>query len=177
MKADEYIKQARHYYPSLPKSVIQPISMIGLDNDIDKIRQHNKLRFEVIDYLEKNLEESDLPLIRCIMKIETECADLELDGCDSVYFETVGQMLFCLGQLEDIQLLWDAKFADFDSSMRFDGSYFFGAGIEETMIYLETHEIEDKDDILEYLRDSVDHVKPWLDKWKQSVYARFGKTA
>jgi|GEM_PF-6025772 len=174
MNADEYIKQARRHYPSLPQDLIESVSVIGISQD--KIRQNNKLRFEIIDYLEKNLDEIDLPLIRYIMQIETECADLELDGCDSTYFETVGQMLFCLGQLEDVQLLWNAKFADFDSSIRFDGSYFFGAGIDETITYLETTKIEDKDDILEYLKDSVDDVKPWLNEWRRRVYVRFGKT-
>ena len=48
-------------------------------------------------------------------------------------------LLYLVGDPADAPLMWAAKQIDFDTSCGFDGQFLVGAGIDETIDYLEAH--------------------------------------
>lgn len=52
------------------------------------------------------------------------------------YFENLywcAYLLFCIGDLNDVDVLWDAKHTTFDAACGFDGEALLGAGLEATV--------------------------------------------
>lgn len=46
-------------------------------------------------------------------------------------------LLYLIGDLKDVPLMWEAKTDTFDNYCGFDGQFMFGAGINETVQYVE----------------------------------------
>lgn len=81
-------------------------------------------------------------LLRDILQRETECRRAEAGE----YFETLywcAYLLFRVGDPADVELMWEAKHIDFDTSCGFDIQFLFGAGAEQTLSYLKTHGPQD----------------------------------
>ncbi|MGN7411663.1 hypothetical protein [Paenibacillus sp. SAF-068] len=61
-------------------------------------------------------------------------------------------MLFCIGNVEDTGLIWQAKRMNQDTSSYIDVQLLCGAGYEETLFYLEKMDGEQANKELLYLR-------------------------
>ena len=57
-------------------------------------------------------------------------------------------LLYKIGDLNDVEMMWEAKNINQDTGVMLDIQYLVGAGIDSTFSYLESREM---DDILEYL--------------------------
>ncbi len=57
-------------------------------------------------------------------------------------------LLYRIGDLKDVEMMWEAKHIDMDTGCMLDIQYLIGAGIDSTFSYLESRKM---DDILEYL--------------------------
>lgn len=75
------------------------------------------------------------------------------DDPENNYFEQLywcGLLLYLVGDPADVPLMWKAKNINMDTGCGFDVQFLVGAGVQETIRYLETRgEIE----ILEYLKE------------------------
>ena len=67
-------------------------------------------------------------------------------------------MLFCIGNVEDTTLIWQAKQKNQDTSSYIDVQLLCGAGYEETLFYLEKMDGEQAHEELLYLR----HCEPMI---------------
>ncbi len=82
-------------------------------------------------------------------------------------------MLFCIGNVEDTTLIWQAKQKNQDTSSYIDVQLLCGAGYEETLFYLEKMDGEQAQEELLYLRhcepyDFVDFSKAeWVSNYKR----------
>ncbi len=82
-------------------------------------------------------------------------------------------MLFCIGNVEDTTLIWQAKQKNQDTSSYIDVQLLCGAGYEETLFYLEKMDGEQAHEELLYLRhcepyDFVDFSKAeWVSNYKR----------
>lgn len=67
-------------------------------------------------------------------------------GGDDEYFENLywcAFLLYLIGDLSDVPMMWRAKHLDFDTACGFDVQFLFGGGVQSTLAYLEDHGHED----------------------------------
>ncbi|MNN76425.1 hypothetical protein D3C81_1928010 [compost metagenome] len=67
------------------------------------------------------------------------------------YLKTLCILLFTFGYTEDALLIWNAKKKDFDAGCYIDGELLIGAGLYETINYLQELNTTKAKEILEYL--------------------------
>ncbi|MNC26908.1 hypothetical protein D3C75_750600 [compost metagenome] len=68
-------------------------------------------------------------------KLEEEIHQQDVE--DHEYLKTLCVMLFCMGNVEDTQLIWQAKRKNQDTGSYIDVQLLCGAGYEETISYLD----------------------------------------
>jgi hypothetical protein len=144
MQASEIVQEARDSLSGLPsEQVLQWLTyqVEGVTEDEDGYDPHAELRAQIFNALRNARSLNDRPLLRFLMEQEIACRqnDTETD-VDSIHLG--GFLLFLLGQLEDVELLWRAKRASFDTWCGFNGELLVGAGVAATLAYL--HSIEQK---------------------------------
>ena len=61
-----------------------------------------------------------------------------------------GFLLYLIGNPADVPLMWEEKYISMDTGCGFDGQFLVGAGVEETIRYLEENH---KSEIAGYLRE------------------------
>ncbi|RAW19373.1 hypothetical protein DC345_00930 [Paenibacillus taichungensis] len=92
---------------------------------------------------------------------------------DHDYLKTLCIMLFCIGNVEDTGLIWQAKCKNQDTGSYVDVQLLCGAGYEKTVTYLEQNLEDSAAEQLSYLRqcepyDFVDFSKEeWVSNYKQ----------
>jgi hypothetical protein len=59
----------------------------------------------------------------------------ESDCFEQIYW--CGLLLYLAGDPADVPLMWEGKRIDMDTAIGFDGQFLVGAGVEETIKYLE----------------------------------------
>ncbi|SRR5579884_1412395 len=139
MQAAEIVQEARDNSMGLPSE--QALSLLayqegGATEDKDGFDPHAELRARVLDALQNTLSLKDRPLVRFLMEQEIACHQDEVET-DSDSIHHCGFLLFLLGQLEDVELLWRAKRASFDTWCGFDIQFLVGAGVAPTLSYLQ----------------------------------------
>lgn len=75
------------------------------------------------------------------------------------YFESLyhcALLLYLVGDLTDVPLMWEAKHLNFDTSCGFDGQFLVGAGVEETIRSLETSGHKEIADYVSQMKDAGD---------------------
>ncbi len=78
-----------------------------------------------------------------LLKIFEREMDFRKAGCpgdDADYFESIylcGLLLYLVGDLADVPLMWKAKNIDMDTGCGFDVQFLVGAGVDETISYLQ----------------------------------------
>lgn len=117
---------------------------------------------------DKQHRESICQLLR--QEIENEKA------ADNEVLKLLCIMLFALGNVEDTQLIWQAKRKDQDTGSYIDVQLLCGAGFEETTAYLEKKDDEQAREQLLYFKqcelyDFVDFSK---DQWLSGYKAYYG---
>lgn len=108
-------------------------------------------------------------IIRELLQKEIE----NQEAVDHEYLKTLCIMLFCIGNVEDTGLIWQAKRKNQDTGSYIDVQLLFGAGYEETLFYLENMDGEQAHKELLYLKqcepyDFVDFSKlDWVSDYKR----------
>ena len=108
--------------------------------------QHAVFRAAVLQllfqhHLQKSLSLADHTLIRFLLEQEIACYSNEYITADD-NLHLAGYLLFVLGQLDDVELLWRAKTANFDTGSSFDIQFLVGAGVAPTKAYLQSSQQE-----------------------------------
>lgn len=108
-------------------------------------------------------------IIRELLQKEIE----NQEAVDHEYLKTLCIMLFCIGNVEDTGLIWQAKRKNQDTGSYIDVQLLCGAGYEKTVTYLEQNLEDSAGEQLNYLRqcelyDFVDFSKEeWVSTYKK----------
>jgi hypothetical protein len=89
----------------------------------------------------RKYHEELLDLFRREMTYRRESATPPNDD-ESECFEQIywcGLLLYLIGDPADVALMWEGKQIDMDTACGFDGQFLVGAGVEETIKYLDEH--------------------------------------
>ena len=91
------------------------------------------------------------------------------------YFENLylcGFLLYCIGSLDDVEMMWDAKHINMDTGSGFDIQYLVGSGVERTMKFCESI---GRLDICEYLNSCIESGDfDYLESWSLGQIEHFG---
>jgi hypothetical protein len=85
-------------------------------------------------------------------------------------------MLYYFGKLEDILLIWEIKNRTFDLGISLSANYFFGAGVEETLQYLEVQDFPERDKLLLYLRKEAERTAEYIKSFDARIQKRYART-
>ncbi|OAX50218.1 hypothetical protein [Paenibacillus sp. AD87] len=95
------------------------------------------------------------------------------EAVDHEYLKTLCILLFCIGNVEDTGLIWQAKRKNQDTGSYIDVQLLCGAGYEKTVTYLEQNLKDSAGEQLNYLRqcelyDFIDFSKEeWVSTYKK----------
>jgi hypothetical protein len=114
------------------------------------------------------------PLLRELLIKEMKYRE---EDPDSDFFENLywcGFLLYRIGDVSDVALLWQAKNVNFDTASGFDVQFLVGAGVEETIRYLQMKSDKDSRAALEYLVKSkeagdFDDLATWF-RWRDQYF-------
>ncbi len=133
-----------------------------------------RLRLNIAIY--NDFKPSDFEISKFLFIEENKWRKDAIDGeVDNLYFSAFILTLF--KRAEIVWLLFESKYIDFDSSIGFDGEYLVGAGIKETYEYLKTVENLDKQDLLNYIGETVEkccYTQEEIENWKLYKKQYFG---
>ncbi|WJM09855.1 hypothetical protein [Paenibacillus sp. PK1-4R] len=124
---------------------------------------------ELLELYGLDPDEVNREAIRQLLHQEIENQNLE----DNEVLKLLCIMLFCIGNVEDTELIWQAKQMNQDTSSYIDVQLLCGAGYEETLFYLENMNGEQAHKEVLYLRqcepyDFVNFSKTeWVSNYKQ----------
>ena len=95
---------------------------------------------------------------------------------DGKYFENLywcGFLLYLAGDPTDVPLMWRAKHINMDTGCGFDGQSFVGAGVEETVRYLEQRGEGEIAAYIKSMKESgeLDELAEW-ERWRADYYYR-----
>ena len=87
--------------------------------------------------------------------------DTEFDYGDSIYWCAL--LLYFVGDLGDVALMWEAKNINFDLRCAFDGQFLVGAGVDETITYLGDHGPAEAAEYIKRLKScrDLDNLSRW----------------
>lgn len=161
-----------------------------VNSSIDTVKTEERLKrceFRKLLYKEINkyFSHEYAKLIRKMFSIEVKARTVfysyDLDFKEIEYDETYDcptsikcctYLLYSLGNLDDVKSIWNAKCIDFDSYFELDGQLLVGAGVDETIAFMQN----DKDEIAELILKDVKRYKeqgafedlPYT-KWKDNM--------
>ncbi|WP_433583312.1 hypothetical protein [Paenibacillus amylolyticus] len=124
---------------------------------------------ELLELYGLDPDEVNREAIRQLLHQEIENQNLE----DNEVLKLLCIMLFCIGNVEDTELIWQAKRKNQDTSSYIDVQLLCGAGYEETLFYLENMNGEQAHKEVLYLRqcepyDFVNFSKvEWVSDYKR----------
>jgi len=137
-----------------------------LPNDIINVIKDLNYRNEIYKKISINSCQSLHALIKLLFQEELK---YRLDDNVEEFFENIYRCAFLLynvGDLNDVKLMWNAKQSDFDLSCGFDIQFIIGAGYEKTLDFL-SHELNNTE-IIEYIKlckkgGDFDYMNEWYD--------------
>lgn len=155
MQAAEIVQEARDSLSGLPSSQALHLlthQEVFTDENKDGYDPHEELRAQVLKALQNSLSLKDRSLIRFLLEQEIVCRQNEVETeIESIH--RCGFLLFLLGQAEDVELLWQAKTATFDTWCGFDIQFLVGAGVSATLTYLHSIEKQWAEDAKAYIEE------------------------
>ena len=122
----------------------------------------------IYGFMHRNLSPLDRWLLRQLLLLEMQYRADESKPQD--YFENLywcGLLMYQIGNLDDVLLLWSAKHVNFDTGCGFDIQFLVGAGVDSTIEYLVKSHNPDAHDALCYIREcqkagDFDNLSDWL---------------
>lgn len=103
---------------------------------------------EILDLYDLDPDTRHRQQIRELLQQEIE----NQEAVDHEYLKTLCIMLFCIGNVEDTGLIWQAKRKNQDTGSYIDVQHLCGAGYEKTVTYLEEKDGGQAGEQLNYLR-------------------------
>ncbi|GHP01109.1 hypothetical protein KSF_111560 [Reticulibacter mediterranei] len=129
--AELYVDEVRSYQPSLPPEYLRDMIMYTPTEEGD---QHAKFRMLVLSLLFGSFSLADRAFLRMLLEQEIVYHRYNYGFSESI--KVCAFMLFVLAEVEDVQLLWEAKTTSFDTMCGLNDQLLVGAGIAATLDYL-----------------------------------------
>jgi hypothetical protein len=126
-------------------------SVVELSAEASQLLDAPSFRQEVLREIHRNPSIDVSGLLRAILDREANC---RLSAKSEEYFENLYWCAFLLwrvGDLRDVIPLWRAKNIDFDTACGFDIQFLTGAGLNQTIEYLESSTDPEAKPALEYI--------------------------
>mgnify|MGYP006876022462 CR=1 FL=1 len=102
------------------------------------------------------------PLLRTIFRAEMGYRAEQPAGDRFENLYHCAFLLHCVGDVQDVETMWEAKHIDFDTGLGFDLNFLVGAGVSQTVAYLRSI---GRDDIADGLAGADDGAE--LARWRQ----------
>jgi hypothetical protein len=144
MKARNIIKEWR---ACTARSASAPVDGRSIDDsgcsllDVSSLSLSNPaFRAAIYAALHPRPTAEDRHLLRHLLELEMDHRRRE-ENDDDVYFENLywcGLLLYQLGVVEDVILLWRAKHVNMDTGIGFDVQFLVGAGVDKTLACLKS---------------------------------------
>ena len=135
------------------------------DKDAASSKHFERLRLNISIY--NDFKPTDFEIAKFLFTEESKWRKDAKDGeVDNLYFSA-----FILTLFKNPEIIWlfhDTKNIDFDSGIGFGGEYLVSAGIDKTYKYLETVDNTHKQDLLNYIGETVDscnYSQEEIDNW------------
>jgi hypothetical protein len=124
--------------------------------------------------LHDSVTASHAPLVRDLMQHEIQYRRDESDGDKFENLYWCGLLLYQIGDVNDVYLLWQAKHVNYDTDCGFDIQFLAGAGLETTLEHLKTQPSSESQEALAYLlkykaSGDFDDLNSWL-KFKRNYF-------
>lgn len=179
MEAKEFLEIVEKHLPDLPaEKVLAKIAYVhnGLEDWDDSNDENEGFREEVVNLLFDYYSEKYQKIIQELLK-----AELEYAAAETMMRETLRQltfMLFTIGDVKDIPLLFEAKFDTcFDAGLALDVELIFGKDRTKTIQYF-TENPHEEYDIVERIQmyDEQDNNSPQqFEKFMNKYYGKESK--
>lgn len=131
-------------------------------------------REALYDQLRYDLSGADGPLLRDLLRKEMTYRKNRPDGgfYENLYW--CAFLLYRVGDVRDVELLWQAKNVDFDTGCGFDVQFLAGAGLDETVRYLQMKPDMDSAAALEFVlkckeSGDFDDLETWF-RWREQCF-------
>ena len=114
------------------------------------------------------------PLLRNLLHKEMRYRQERPDGDSFENLYRCAFLLYRVGDVRDVELLWQAKNVDFDTGCGFDVQFLAGAGIDETVRYLQMKPDMDSAAALEFIlkrkeSGGFDDLETWF-RWREQYF-------
>ncbi len=118
-------------------------------------------------------------LVRAAFQKELEYRDALWEGTvedSGEFYEGIYRcafLLYRLGNTEDIHTLWQAKHLNMDVGSSMGAEFFIGAGLHETIAFIEHTSLSESANIAEYIGDYFfqPDAMQWQERWEEDMYA------
>jgi hypothetical protein len=113
---------------------------------------HYSRRFGVLVCLQYDRQDTDESLIRYLFREEIKARQEDPFQGVSTALELAGFLLARFRRVEDLWLFWEAKHANFDTSLGFNFQTCFAAGIEETLAEVQKRDTREANAFRQWLK-------------------------
>jgi len=149
-------------------------SAVELSAEASRLLDVSSFRQGVLREIHRSPSRDASGLLRAILDREADC---RLSGKSEEYFENLYWCAFLLwrvGDLRDVIPLWRAKNIDFDTACGFDIQFLTGAGLNQTIEYLESCADPEAGPALEYIMNcraagDFDDLQAWA-IWRANYF-------
>ena len=102
---------------------------------------------------------------------EPDKYEVDVNQYGRVFFEQIywcALYLYRIGEIDDMELMWRAKTINFDLYCAFDVQFLVGAGVDQTLEYLESKGLGEAKTYMLECRDAgaFDNLEQWYDSRK-----------
>lgn len=86
-------------------------------------------------------------------------------------------LIYRIGSLDDIHVLWSAKYMNMDVGSSMGAEFFIGAGLKATRSYLEESNLPESNEILDYIADWFSHndAEKWHVNWEADMVSNIAR--
>lgn len=140
------------------------------------IDRSSEMRRTVAKLLYGTAINTDIPLLHYMVEQEAlYCAEI-WGSTDTLCH--LAWTIFYLGDLSSLPVLWRSKNTSFDTYAVIGSRELLGAGVEQTVTYLENANFPEKDDLLKYLREELatKPIRESVEKLRDRLAGKFSAT-
>ena len=147
----EFLERVRSEGGEIPVDMIQYVEpRLVPHQDWGNYDENGQYRKEVVRPLIGSVNEQDRTLILYLLKQELEAAHAE--AATSEARRLFSYLLSRIGKVEDALVIWHAKESSFDGFNSVDVQFAVGAGVEETLRFLDQQQTEMASYAAKYIR-------------------------
>lgn len=165
---EDFIREVRYDLASLSSSSLLDLVAFKEEAEGD---QHSAFRSSVLTVLSESFTFDDRTFIRFLLEQEIMYHSWTHGFSHSI--KLCAFLLFTLAQVEDIELLWEAKGVSFDTVLGLEDQLLVGAGIPATIVYLQQIHEDWAENASEYIKEGYPFSDDDLKKYRRDTQRLF----